>query len=321
MASLSYQLYSSRNFDMGEILATLEQHGVTEVEGYGPLFDDPAATQAKLAAHGLSMPTAHMSLDLVEGDPERTLAIAKALNIQAVIVPHIMPDLRPTTAEGWAAFGKRLAAAGKPIVDAGLKFGWHNHDFEFKACEDGSFPIEHIANGADYINLELDLAWVHVGGQDPIAWLEKFGDRVIAVHVKDRAATGEKRGRRRMGRRGPRCYGLDGHRRQITVNGVWRVLCWNMTIHPTKSVSQPVPSQPPKRSKGSIMTKMGIGIIGCGNIQRLFDLGPPCSKRLKCAPSRTSTPMRPKHRPKNSAYVRKRLTVCWRRMTSIWWST
>jgi len=191
MASLSYQLYSSRNFDMDEILSTLEKHGVREVEGYGPLFENPQATQEKLASFGLSMPTAHMSLDLVEGDPERTLAIAKALNIQAVIVPHIMPDLRPKTAAGWAEFGKRLAAAGKPIVDAGLKFGWHNHDFEFKAYEDGSFPIEHIARGADYIDLELDLAWIHVGGQDPIKWLDTFGDRVIAVHIKDRAAAGE----------------------------------------------------------------------------------------------------------------------------------
>lgn len=49
-----------------------------------------------------------------------------------------MPDQRPADAAGWFAFGKRLQQAGKPFADAGLTFGWHNHDFEFKALADGS---------------------------------------------------------------------------------------------------------------------------------------------------------------------------------------
>ena len=36
-------------------------------------------------------------------------------------------------AAGWKAFGERLQKAGAPYKAAGYGFGWHNHDFEFKA--------------------------------------------------------------------------------------------------------------------------------------------------------------------------------------------
>ena len=37
----------------------------------------------------------------------------------------------------------------------------------------------------------MDLAWVVKGGADPIAWMDKYGSRITAVHVKDIAPAGE----------------------------------------------------------------------------------------------------------------------------------
>ncbi len=30
-----------------------------------------------------------------------------------------------------------------------------------------------------------------MGGEDPLKWIEKYGDRITAIHVKDRAPEGE----------------------------------------------------------------------------------------------------------------------------------
>ena len=46
MKDLSYQLYSSRNFDFAETLSMLTDLGYTQVEGYGALFDDASAVDA-----------------------------------------------------------------------------------------------------------------------------------------------------------------------------------------------------------------------------------------------------------------------------------
>ncbi len=190
MPTIAYQLYSSRNWPLTDTLAMLERVGIEAVEGYGPLFDDPAATRALLDEYEMTMPTAHVGLDLVAGDPNRTLDIARTLGIDSVIVPHIAPDRRPTDAAGWQAFARELAEAGKPIRDAGLGFGWHNHDFEFLPCADGVLGIEAIAAQPE-VGLELDLGWIHAAGQDPADWVRRYADRLLAVHVKDRAAAGE----------------------------------------------------------------------------------------------------------------------------------
>ncbi|MCX7302268.1 MAG: sugar phosphate isomerase/epimerase [Rhodobacterales bacterium] len=190
MTIIAYQLYCSRNFPpLSDTLAMLASAGFKAVEGFGGLYADPEALKAGLDANGLTMPSGHFGLDMVEKDPGRAIHVAKVLGTQKVIVPHIGADQRPSDAAGWEAFGKRLAAAGKPIEDAGFTFGWHNHDFELADLGGGVTPLDLIA--AAGVDLELDLGWVRVAGHDPVAWIQKYADRIMAVHIKDIAKDGE----------------------------------------------------------------------------------------------------------------------------------
>lgn len=191
----SYQLYSSRNFPpLSNTLKELAQLGYAEVEGYGGLFSDVAAAEtmrAELDAAGLAMPTAHVGLDMVEGDAANVVGIANALGIQKVFVPHLAEDQRPNDADGWRAFGARLQEAGKPLEEAGIRFGWHNHDFEFTAGAE-THPMDAILEGGPEIAFEFDLAWCVRAGVDHIAFMERYADRLIAAHIKDIAPAGEK---------------------------------------------------------------------------------------------------------------------------------
>jgi sugar phosphate isomerase/epimerase len=197
MHNVSFQLYSARNFPpLSDVLKTVGAAGYTQVEGYGALYaslDDAALAALKddMTKSGVTMPTAHFGLDLLESDPARAVHIAKTLGIKAIYCPHIVAEQRPTDAAGWKAFGARLEKAGKPFWDAGLDFGWHNHDFEFVALPDGSIPHDHIFAGGPNLSWEADIAWVIRGGGDPFAYIEKYGKRLTAVHVKDIAAAGE----------------------------------------------------------------------------------------------------------------------------------
>jgi sugar phosphate isomerase/epimerase len=193
MPDFSYQLYSSRNFSpLEDTLAMLTQAGYTQVEGYGGLFSDPRMLtdlETSLNAHSLTMPTAHLGFDQVASDPKGVIEIAKRLGIRAILVPAT--DDRVRDAAGWAAFGKSLGEAGKPLMDAGLQFGWHNHDFEYAQLDVPQSPLDLIMAGNDDLMLELDLAWVQVAGSDPVGEIEKWANRLVAVHVKDIAPAGE----------------------------------------------------------------------------------------------------------------------------------
>jgi sugar phosphate isomerase/epimerase len=192
MKHIAYQLYCSRNVPpLSDTLKMLSHAGYKAVEGYGGILAQPEALKADLDRNGLTMVSSHMGLDDIEADPARALATARLLGMEAVFAPFVMPDDRPTDADGWRAFGKRIAKAGKPFKDAGIKFGWHNHDFEFVALSTGEMPIDLIADADASLMLELDLGWVARAGLDPVAWIEKYAGRIAAVHVKDIAPAGE----------------------------------------------------------------------------------------------------------------------------------
>ncbi len=192
MPRISYQLYCSRNFPpLGDTLQMLAKAGYKEVEGYGGLFSDVDGLKAALETHGLSMTSSHIGLDQIEGDVAGTLALIKTLGVQKVFAPFIAPEDRPADAAGWASFGQRLAEAGKPLQDAGVTFGWHNHAFELDPLDSGDMPLDLIAQASDDLMLELDLGWVRVAGHDPVERIRKYACRISAVHIKDIAPDGD----------------------------------------------------------------------------------------------------------------------------------
>ncbi len=197
MNKLAFQLYSARNFQpFSAFYPVLAAAGYDSVEGYGGIYadlDDAAveALKTDLDANGLIMQTAHFGLDMLESDPAKVIRIAKALGMERVYCPHIAADLRPTNRIGWQAFAARLEAVGEKISAAGFGFGWHNHDFEFQALDDGTVPMQILLDSASTIEWEADIAWIIRGGADPFDWINRYGDRITAVHVKDIAPQGE----------------------------------------------------------------------------------------------------------------------------------
>jgi sugar phosphate isomerase/epimerase len=188
----SFQLYSARNFPpWSRVLNQLAGAGYGQVEGFGGVYFDPAALRAELDRNGLTMPTGHFSLDMLENDLDGACRIARTLGMTTIICPFLAAALRPDSAAGWRGFGERLAKVGAAVDARGLAFAWHNHDFEFAPLPDGSTPMAHLLAAAPEIGWEIDVAWVIRGGTDPLPWIDREARRIVAVHVKDIASPGQ----------------------------------------------------------------------------------------------------------------------------------
>ncbi|MBV1704673.1 MAG: sugar phosphate isomerase/epimerase, partial [Hyphomicrobiales bacterium] len=194
MASLenvSFQLYSARMSPPAAAqVATLAGLGYRNVEPYGGLLADADALAAALTAHHVGAPTTHVGLADLERDFAGVAAAARKLGVKTLIAPALPAEERSQDLAGWKAVAGRLAAAGKRASDEGFAFAWHNHAFEFADIAGGGKPLDVLLGEAPAIGWQADLGWIARAGEDPLAWMQKYSGRVVALHVKDMAPHG-----------------------------------------------------------------------------------------------------------------------------------
>ena len=83
---------------------------------------------------------------------------------------------------------------GEEANKRGIKFGYHNHNFEFELIPGTDQMIEDflIANtDPDKVFFQMDVYWVTEGKQDPVAYLKKYPERFKVLHIKDDYVIGE----------------------------------------------------------------------------------------------------------------------------------
>ncbi len=185
---LSVQLYTVRDALTADLPGTLQRLadiGFTNVEAFG-FVDRADALREALDAAGLASPSGHARLlDAGEQDLERIFHASVTVGLGTLIDPHI-DEARWTTREDVEAIARELSALAPRAADHGLTLGYHNHAFEFSNRIDGVSAYEVFADAlSDDVVLELDTYWVTVGGDDPVAVLGKYGDKVQFLHVKD----------------------------------------------------------------------------------------------------------------------------------------
>ncbi len=188
LETIGIQLYSVRRGlerDFEGTLASLASIGYKEVEFAGYFDRKPEAVKAILARYGLAAPSAHVPIETVRQDWSRTLEIANIIGHRYIVIPWLAAEDRRTIDDvrRRAAEFNRL---GETAKRAGLRFAYHNHDFEF-APLDRRIPYDVLLAETDPANVafELDLMWITKAGQDPLRYFSRYSGRFEMVHVKD----------------------------------------------------------------------------------------------------------------------------------------
>jgi sugar phosphate isomerase/epimerase len=180
---LAVQLYTLRHAleaDLEGTLAELAEAGAHDVELAGFYDRTPAELRAALDAAGLAAIAGHVPIEAFESAPDRVVAAAEVVGTETLVVPWVPP---PETAEEADATLARIVAASEVASGAGLGFAYHNHDFEFRALDDGSDLWSRIT--AAGLPHEPDVGWLTVAGRDPVAVLGELAGRCPLVHAKD----------------------------------------------------------------------------------------------------------------------------------------
>ena len=205
---LGVQLWSIRedmNKDTAGTVKALANMGYREVEGFGysegKMFGMPVADFSKLLKdNGIAMPSSHVMFTSKAYDftaksltdaAKKSIDDAASLGQKYVVCPYMADDDRGRIPD----MVKVFQAAGEYAKKAGVRFGYHNHAFEFeKRGADNRLIIEWLLHEVDpkIMAMEMDIYWVCFAKHNPLDWIKLYPGRWELCHAKDMAKT-EKR--------------------------------------------------------------------------------------------------------------------------------
>lgn len=188
---LGVQLYTVRKQaeqDLPHVLDQIAHIGYQEVEAYGGLYANSALSlRHMIEGAGLTVPSAHFGY----GDLDAHFNYAKELGVSWMVCSVIAPSLWGS-ADGFATAAKQFNAWGQRARDMGMRFAFHNHDYEFRPFTTAAFAgktgYDVLVDQTDpnLVFFEIDCYWVAQAGHDPLALMQRLGQRVKMLHLKDR---------------------------------------------------------------------------------------------------------------------------------------
>ena len=185
---IALQLYTVRDETARDFMSTLHRvaeigYAAVEFAGYGHLSSSAMATL--LADTGLQAIGSHVGLPALEKNFAYEINYCLDLGCPLLVVPSI--EERWRTPKGIQRLSAILNEYGCRAQEHSVTLAYHNHDFEFRPATTGELLIDQLIAGTDpaLLKLELDIFWAAFAGADPIGFINKHSERIVALHLKD----------------------------------------------------------------------------------------------------------------------------------------
>ena len=184
LAKMGYTAIEAANYDNGKL------YGVT-----------PEQFKADIEAAGMEVLSSHVghnlnNEELKSGNFDEALKwwaqcidTHKRAGMKYIVNPGV--NFPNTLAEA-DVICKYLNKVGEMVNAAGMKFGYHNHSYEFNKVEGQvwyDYMIKHT--DADKVFYEMDVYWAVRGQVCPVEYFKKYPNRFTLLHIKDHKEFGE----------------------------------------------------------------------------------------------------------------------------------
>ena len=154
---------------------------------------------------GIKMPSGHTVMTSKHWDEGKkdftdawkwTVEDAAVMGQQLVISPWLEEGKRKTY-DDLVAYLEIFNKSGELCNKSGMRFGYHNHDFEFSQVLNGQQVFDIILAHTDpkLVSQQLDIGNMYNGGAKALEVMKKYPGRFTSMHVKDEIvgnAAGEK---------------------------------------------------------------------------------------------------------------------------------
>jgi len=183
------QLYTFRKEMLADARGTLQKIallGIKQIESAGSdkgYYYGLTPKEMKQACNdlGMTLRSGHIHLD----DKWQQTIYDAAESGQEYIICSSMPT-EGQTEDNYKKVAETFNKAGEECKKLQLKFGYHNHGYEFESVN-GAVLYDILLNNTDasLVHMEMDLGWVVAAGKNPLDYFRNFERRFPLWHLKD----------------------------------------------------------------------------------------------------------------------------------------
>lgn len=187
--NIGVQLYTFRKEMLADAKGTLQKIaalGIKQIESaksekgnyYGL---SPKEIKTICSDLGMTLRSGHVHID----DKWQQTINDAAASGQEYLICSTMPTSGQTVAN-YKTVAEAFNKAGEECKKLHIKFGYHNHAYEFEN-ENGAVLYDVLLENTDaaLVHMEMDLGWVIAGGKDPLEYFKKYPGRFPLWHLKD----------------------------------------------------------------------------------------------------------------------------------------
>lgn len=198
---VGFQLYTLGDAivtDTVAVLAKLASFGYRELEAITYANLSPELLRRRVDEAGMKLRSVHLDFS-GERDTAKLFDTAHRLGVNEVVssvlspsVEEKHPDFGALTADGFKRVAERANGIGEAARKAGLRYAYHNHDFEFRKFASGGIGYDILLAETDprLVYFQADCGWMSEAGADPVAYFTRYPKRYLSAHIKDFDAGG-----------------------------------------------------------------------------------------------------------------------------------
>ncbi|TSB45760.1 sugar phosphate isomerase/epimerase family protein [Alkalicoccobacillus porphyridii] len=185
---IGLQLYSVKEKCAEDFFGTLDavaKAGYDGVEFAGYHGKSSKELKQRLESNQLQAAGSHVGIQELENNLEKVIDYSLEIESPFIVCPGL-PDEYRNSADAYKRTAEQFTRIGETCAASGIAFGYHNHDIELQTF-DGEYGLDLLFAHSDpnKVFMELDTYWLEATGLKSVDWINRYKQRIKALHIKD----------------------------------------------------------------------------------------------------------------------------------------
>ena len=135
--------------------------------------------------YGIEIKAIQVKPKYVYGAFDEIVDFCKTVGCKRVVISMIPFSVILGKEDKFYSFIDTLDAQYERYHEKGITLALHHHNWEYVRLKNGKTRMDELLAGTEKIRIVHDTYWTAGCGIDPAREIERFGDRLIGVHLRD----------------------------------------------------------------------------------------------------------------------------------------